>query len=73
MHMPLTPEANLDVVRSCTAVLSGKENLLNELLGLDVGHAVNTSDTITVQIMLVGCAKATWPSVPKSLQPGSNA
>lgn len=49
MHMPLTPEANLRCVSSMqTDKQTRQVNLLDKLLGLDVGHAVHTGDTITI-------------------------
>lgn len=63
MHMPLTPEANLDGV-SCKLSAMGKRNLhiLDKLLSLDVGHTVNTGDTITILIV-----RKKYPKVKKKL------
>lgn len=60
--MPLTPEANLDGV-SCRCSLVTKRNfhILDKLLSLDVGHTVNTGDTITVLIV-----RKKLPKVKKS-------
>ena len=49
--MPFTPDANLIIVR-----FFGRSNtmatldVLDKLLGLDIAHAMNTGNTISVQI-----------------------
>jgi hypothetical protein len=49
MHMPLTPEANLVATVSSlrAAAESRKMDVLDELLGLDIAHAVDTGNTVT--------------------------
>ena len=48
--MPLTPDANLAVVRffEPNANRAAALNVLDEFFGLDVAHAMDTSNTITV-------------------------
>ncbi len=54
MHMPLTPEANLNVTFG--QLLEPRDNdgrtpnLLDQLFGLNVGHAMDTGDTITTRV-----------------------
>jgi len=49
MHIPLTPEANLlSLLASSRQAMSREKNLLNQLLGLDIAHAMDTGDTITI-------------------------
>lgn len=48
MHMPLTPEANLGDVSISKVYLVQERNLLDQLLGLNIAHAMDTGDTITV-------------------------
>ena len=47
MHMPLTPEANLCIVSWGELNASPGQDSLDELLGLDIGHAMHTGDAIT--------------------------
>ena len=47
MHIPLTPDANLLQLSVLDRGCRENLNLLDELLSLDVVHAVNTGDTIT--------------------------
>ena len=52
--MPLTPDANLCIglvlERSVSGELKIAEILLDELLGLDVAHAMDTGNTVTINI-----------------------
>lgn len=53
--MPLTPDANLRRVSAVQCIAEREKGgwgvgLLDELLGLDVGHAVHTGDTVTVGV-----------------------
>ena len=47
MHMPLTPEENLIVVSKGMRVASNFD-VLDQLLGLDIAHAMDTGNTITI-------------------------
>jgi hypothetical protein len=44
MHMPLTPDANLSrqILR-----LTLRFNVLDQLFGLDIAHAMDTGNTVT--------------------------
>lgn len=44
MHMPLTPDANLNRQSDSSTT----QNLLDQFLGLDIVHAMDTSNTVTV-------------------------
>ena len=46
--MPLTPEANLRRVVSLTRPVKYEVYPLDKLLGLDIVHPMNTSDTIAI-------------------------
>ncbi len=49
--MPLTPEANLQRVSSMQGPSRAGSDVLDKLLGLDIGHAVHTGDTITSVVL----------------------
>ena len=61
--MPLTPDANLGVVSRCVVVLSFIMNILDQLLGLHIVHAMDTSDTVT-SIPLASCVLLTMFTMP---------
>jgi hypothetical protein len=44
MHMPLTPDANL---RRQQMTMNIAINVLDQLLGLDIAHAVDAGNTVT--------------------------
>lgn len=54
MHIPLTPEANLNILlvfpNAKTFRVEEIYHVLDQLLSLDVGHAVNTGNTVTVKL-----------------------
>jgi hypothetical protein len=54
MHIPLTPEANLQQALAGGPVddFESKQYLLDQLLGLDVPHAMDTGNTITIFVQL---------------------
>jgi hypothetical protein len=52
MHMPLTPEANLQTVSHDASPSQGVD-ILDKFLSLDIGHAVHTGDTITLETSLL--------------------
>lgn len=45
MHIPLTPDANLQVFSEVLLVFD--INILDEFFGLDIVHPMDTSNTIT--------------------------
>ncbi len=55
--MPLTPEANLYqlLVAAASTQTLGMDgvNILDKLFGLDVGHAVDTGNAVTIHAQLV--------------------
>jgi hypothetical protein len=48
MHMPLAPEANLRIDQYAgDGGFNIRIHVLDKLLGLDVGHAMDASNTVT--------------------------
>lgn len=62
--MPLTPDANLDEnQRAVPETVGARVDVLDQLLGLDVGHTVHTGDTITMRLAVsdMNCHAPTRP------------
>ena len=62
MHIPLTPDANLLQLSVLRCGRRENFDLLDELLSLDVGHAVDTGDTITNPLSAI-CSSSLTPFV----------